>query len=134
MIPGNGGNGRLAPGWCGGPDRPPRATQARYLAVLTEAVPPEKWREIVEKAVQRAVSGDSEAREWLGSYLIGKPTADDLRNADDSSPVMRMLLPVIMRVLAKHPEIRDEMLAALEQLMLHGPMGAGGDVGGDRSS
>jgi hypothetical protein len=133
MIPGR-GDRRFAPGWCGGPGRPPRATQDRYLAVLTEAVPPETWRQIVETAVEQAVAGDSEAREWLGSYLIGKPSADDPRNADDISLVMGVLMPVILKVIEKHPEVRDEMLAALEQLMLHGPMGAAGDLGSDRSS
>jgi hypothetical protein len=40
---------------------------------LRESVPLEKWREIVETAVAQAVVGDAKAREWLASYLIGKP-------------------------------------------------------------
>jgi hypothetical protein len=35
--------------------------------------PPETWREIVEKAVWQARAGNEKAREWLASYLVGKP-------------------------------------------------------------
>jgi hypothetical protein len=49
------------------------------LAALSEAVPLEKSREIVETAVNQAVSGDAKAREWLSAYLAGKPTGNALR-------------------------------------------------------
>ena len=91
MIHSNDGNGRFAPGRLGGPGSAPRATQSHYLAVLSEAVTPEKWRAIVEKAVQRAVAGDSEAREWLGTYLIGTPTAVELGSPGESPTVMNAI-------------------------------------------
>jgi hypothetical protein len=72
-------NGRFAPGNPGGPGRPRRATEADYLAALSEAVPMERWRELCETAIDQAVSGDAKAREWLGSYLAGKPTGNALR-------------------------------------------------------
>jgi hypothetical protein len=65
--------GRFAPGWRGGPGRPRRAIEADYLAVLSEAVPMERWRAIVEKAVEQAASGDAKAREWLAGYLMPRP-------------------------------------------------------------
>src|SRR5215472_13738399 len=67
-------NGRFLPGHPGMGGRPRRAVEADYLAALSEAVPVEKWREIVETAIDQAVAGDAKAREWVGSYLIGKPT------------------------------------------------------------
>jgi hypothetical protein len=37
------------------------------------ACSPETWREIAEKATVDARNGDAKAREWLASYLVGKP-------------------------------------------------------------
>jgi hypothetical protein len=71
--------GRFLPGSPGGPGRPRRAVETDYLAALSEAVPLERWREIVETAVDQAVAGDAKARDWLGSYLAGKPTGHPLR-------------------------------------------------------
>lgn len=71
--------GRFAPGNPGGPGRPRRAVEADYLAALSEAVPMERWREIVETAIDQAVAGDAKAREWIGSYLVGRPTGNALR-------------------------------------------------------
>jgi hypothetical protein len=31
------------------------------------------WREVVTGAVQAAKGGDSQARNWLGQYLVGRP-------------------------------------------------------------
>jgi hypothetical protein len=50
-----------------------RATGRTYLAALAEACPPETWRDVVTRAVEDAKQGDRNAREWLASYLVGKP-------------------------------------------------------------
>ena len=50
-----------------------RATGRTYLAVLSEACPPDTWREIVESTVEHARAGDYRARDWLASYLMGRP-------------------------------------------------------------
>src|SRR3954447_5053851 len=71
---GRNGSGRFAPGNPGGPGRPPRDTERTYLAALSEACPPETWREIVARAVADAKAGDAAARAWLASYLVGRPT------------------------------------------------------------
>ena len=68
--------GRFAPGNAGGPGRPRRATERAYLDALTEACPPETWKLIVESAVMNAGRGDRYAREWLSSYLMGRPTGE----------------------------------------------------------
>ena len=66
--------GRFAPGNPGGPGRPRRQTEATYLRVMMDACPPlEAWQEIIRSAVDAAKAGDHQARQWLASYLVGKP-------------------------------------------------------------
>jgi hypothetical protein len=65
--------GRFAPGNPGGPGRPARATEGAYLRAISEACPPDTWREIVGRAVRDARDGDHRARGWLASYLVGQP-------------------------------------------------------------
>jgi hypothetical protein len=72
-------NGRFLPGHPGIGGRPRRAVEADYLAALSGAVGLEKWQEICATAVNQAVAGDAKAREWIGSYLAGKPTGNALR-------------------------------------------------------
>jgi hypothetical protein len=64
-------NGRFAEGNPGGPGRPRRAVEADYLAALGDAVPIDRWRKIVERAVTDAEQGDAKAREWLSRYVTG---------------------------------------------------------------
>lgn len=66
-------DGRFAPGNPGGPGRPARPIERDYLRALADACPPETWKTIVERAVADAASGDAKAREWLASYLLGRP-------------------------------------------------------------
>jgi len=76
-------HGRFLPGNKASPGRAPRVTEHEYLDVLIGAVPLDKWRKIVEKAVRDAIIGDFRARQWIGEYIIGKPpTVIDLRAAD----------------------------------------------------
>jgi hypothetical protein len=72
-------NGRFLPGNPGGPGRPRRAIESDYLAALSEAVPTDTSRAIVAKAVEPAQAGDAKAREWLGAYLVGRPTGGGLK-------------------------------------------------------
>ena len=44
-------NGQFA---AGNPGRPPRYVERDYLATLSEAVTPERWRQIVERALADA--------------------------------------------------------------------------------
>jgi len=67
-------NGRFAPGNPGGPGRPRRQVEREYLDALTAAVPMDRWRLVVDRAVEDAIAGDPRARDWLGRYLIGNPT------------------------------------------------------------
>lgn len=69
-------------------------TERTYLAALRDACPPETWREIVLKAVEDAKAGDPKARDWLASYLAGKPGTEAtslhalaVETAADTDPV-----------------------------------------------
>lgn len=65
--------GRFAKGNRGGPGRPPRKTEERYLRAMTRAVLLKDWRAIVKRAVAQARTGDKDARRWLSDYLLGRP-------------------------------------------------------------
>ncbi len=67
-------NGTFAEGNPGGPGRPSRATERQYMAVVMAACDLDTWQAIVERAVADAKNGDSTARAWLASYLLGKPS------------------------------------------------------------
>jgi hypothetical protein len=41
-----------------------RATGRTYLAALSEACPPDTWRDVVMRAVEDAKAGDYRARDW----------------------------------------------------------------------
>ena len=63
-------NGRFQRGNPGGPGRPPIATEKRYHDTLVSVCSLDQWREICERAVCDAISGDFRARAWLSTYLV----------------------------------------------------------------
>jgi len=71
---GRNSNGQFAKGRPGGPGRPPRDVEKDYLAALTHAVTPDKWRSIVQRALTDAEAGDRFARDWLSKHLIADNT------------------------------------------------------------
>lgn len=64
---------KFLPGNPGGPGRPKRSTEEKYLRKLTATVPLQEWREIILTAVDQAKNGDASARRWLSEYLVGRP-------------------------------------------------------------
>ena len=66
------GNG-AAKGNRGGPGRPKRSTEERYLSALIRRVTAKDWQVVVDTAVARAKAGDTQARKWLSDYLLGPP-------------------------------------------------------------
>lgn len=66
-------NGQFATGNSYGKGRPPRDAELIYLSKLTEQCSEDRWSKIVERAVTDAENGNPKAREWLASYLIGRP-------------------------------------------------------------
>jgi hypothetical protein len=113
-------NGRFAPGWRGGPGRPRRATEAQYLATLSDAVPLETWNCIVRKAVEDALAGDRYARTFLANYLIGRPTqAVELSDSNHDELGVDDIMMTVVDVLNGLPngvEIRVAMADAFERL------------------
>lgn len=67
--------GQFASGNTFGVGRPKRAVELEYLAALSDVLSVDKWKAIVERAVDDATKGDDKARLWLAKYLIG----DDAR-------------------------------------------------------
>ena len=82
LVPANGriGAGRFGPGNQaakgnrGGPGRPPREVEKRYLQIMKEVVTEQDWKEVCEMARDQAKMGDNDARNFLAYYMIGKPT------------------------------------------------------------
>jgi len=79
-------DGRFGPGNPGGPGRPRRAVEADFLRTMSEAVPLDAWRRIIDSTVAAAEQGDSQARAWLAKYLLGTPGPNALTDiaADES--------------------------------------------------
>ncbi len=89
-------NGRFKPGHPGGPGRPRRAIETDYLAALSEALPMDRWKRVVDRAVSDAENGDAKAREWLAIYLMGRPTGNSLRKlAIDEGSIEATLLDLM---------------------------------------
>lgn len=65
-------NGRFLPGSSGNPTGR-RKRKKDYMALLDAACTPTKWKAIVNRAIEDAIGGDRWAREWVSSYLLGKP-------------------------------------------------------------
>ena len=66
-------NGRFVKGGGGGPGRPPRKKEERFLEVSIAAVSLKDWRAIIKKATEQAKLGDTQARKFLADYLLGPP-------------------------------------------------------------
>ena len=86
--------GQFVDGNPGGPGRPARDSDLEYMRTLAESCDLQTWREIVARAVKDAKAGNGKAREWLGSYLIGKPATDatPLWQMEDVKKVREMSL------------------------------------------
>ena len=80
-------NGRFVKGNGGGPGRPKRSTEEKYLAALSRRVTLKEWAKIVDVAVARAKAGDGQARQWLSDYLMGKPIQRTEVSGPDGGPI-----------------------------------------------
>ena len=73
IVTGRDENGRFAKGNGGGPGRPKKAREEKYLDILLSIITPDEWAKVCSVALSRAKAGDSRAREWLANYIVGKP-------------------------------------------------------------
>lgn len=62
--------------------RPKRKVEQKYLKALSNAVGPEEWQQIIEKAVAQAILGEWRARKWISDYLMGTPVKRILKEVD----------------------------------------------------
>lgn len=69
-----------------------RPVETDYLKIVAETVNSETWKLIVDTAVQQALDGAPEAREWLSSYLLkGAPAVSGIAAAESSQELEQML-------------------------------------------
>jgi len=83
--------GRFVKGNSGGPGRPTRRTEAEYLVVLTDAVTIPVWKKIIGKAVEAAIGGDHQARQWLSRHLIGDGLPGEHAVGDEAEQLQQQL-------------------------------------------
>ena len=79
--------GQFKNGNGGGPGRPKRSTEEKYLVALQSAVTLKDWRDIVDAAVVKAKRGDARARTWLSDYLLGPPQQRLQVSGPDDGPI-----------------------------------------------
>ena len=72
-MPARDENGKFKKGNGGGPGRPPKKREDKYLHIAMNTCTYVDWQRIITKAVEQAKKGDSVARKWLADYLIGPP-------------------------------------------------------------
>jgi hypothetical protein len=80
--------------------------------LLSEAVPLDRWRCILGVAVEQALAGDAKAREWLGVYLMGKPTGHGLYDQVFAGQIGQFTIDAEGCVLRTY-DARDELIASL---------------------
>lgn len=80
--------GRFVKGHPGGPGRPKKEREERFLEITLSTVTFTDWKDIINKAVVQAKHGDSQARKFLADYLIGPPVQrTELTGADGNSAI-----------------------------------------------
>ena len=82
------GQGRFVNGNGGGPGRPSKKREERFLEITLAACTFTDWKVIVKKAVEQARRGNPTARKWLSDYLIGPPTQKNEITGADGGPVV----------------------------------------------
>ena len=93
--------GRFVKGDSGGPGRPPKDRERRYLEIARTAVTFERWRKIVKAAADDALGGDAQARRFLADYLLGPPNKLRPRlDAADNPPAVVESASDVVAVLA----------------------------------
>jgi len=82
-----GKDGKFIKGSGGGPGRPPKKREERYLDILISKVTFADWEKIVQKAAKQAAAGNAVARKWLSDYLVGQPPQKHELSTKDDKPI-----------------------------------------------
>jgi len=80
-------NGRFVAGNGGGPGRPKKVREERFLEIMLAAVTFEDWRAIIKRAVTLARIGNKDARKFLADYILGPPVRRTEITGRDGGPV-----------------------------------------------
>ena len=88
-------SGKFTEGHPGGPGRPRKSVEERYLKKLSSTITMKDWSEICKRAVYDAKRGDSKARQWISDYLMGKPVQrNEITGADGGVIVVKFGEPI----------------------------------------
>ena len=64
---------QVAKGNGGGPGRPSKEREERFMEITLSAITFADWKKIVQVAAKQAKRGDNQARKFLADYLLGPP-------------------------------------------------------------
>lgn len=82
-----GPDGKFITGNGGGPGRPPKEREERYLEIARSTVTFKQWAAIIKKAADQAERGNATARKFLADYLMGPPPQRLEHSGPDGGPV-----------------------------------------------
>ena len=102
-----------------------RRTESDYMGVLLDTVTLNDWSSVVSGALQAAKAGDSQARNRLGQYLIGRPEGKAptpmnilVQQLSSADPVVEKLeKPAIDWVLMPNSYGNDDLKAHIRALV-----------------
>ena len=80
--------GQFEKGHSGGPGRPKKSREERYLEITKSAVTFDDWKKIILKAAEQAMRGDAQARKWLSDNLIGLPVQKTEITGAEGTPLI----------------------------------------------
>jgi hypothetical protein len=100
----------FAAGNAGGPGRPSRDVESRFLNVLSTCTTDEEWTKIVKVAIIQAQQGRAPARDWLSKYLLPKPEA--LWAAEQGGDQPEGLV-ALLAIYSERARVAEEQLAAM---------------------
>lgn len=61
-----------------GPGRGNRRVPLTYVSAFKEACKAGTWKRVIAKAVEQALTGNSQARDFLAKYLVGEQNIDQI--------------------------------------------------------
>jgi hypothetical protein len=99
-----------------------RTQRSNYRKELVDADTPQKIRKLGNKLYDLAMEGDiAAARLWL-DHVVGKPlTSIEVTGADGAPLMQTMVMPVLMRVMARNPAIRNDLANEFQAMGLPAP-------------
>jgi hypothetical protein len=112
--------GLFTKGGIAGPGRP-RGTltaeqRSEYLVRLKDRIPFSKWEAICDKAIEQALEGDARAREWISSYLVGRPLQAVEISGPGGGPIPWMAVMMAIKEVVTDEETRLKISEAFERV------------------